>query len=600
MTSNSSPGTTSAATLDHDHAVLGSAAGGPEEPSDPGIRHSEPLPPSWVPLYEMPMGTPTRKLRIVTIGAGVSGIGFAYNIRHMHRLSDGDPEALTEHTIYEANNDVGGTWLANEYPGIACDAPAHAYTFAFEPNPRWSSFYASGPEIQDYIKRTVAKYDLDRDLKLQHRVEHAEFDETEAKWLLRVRRLQDNTVFDDTCDILISATGFLSRWRWPSIPGLQSFKGHLVHSAAWNAHGQFDYTGKRLGVIGNGSSAIQILPQLTPVAAQLVNFIRQPAWITPGFGSTAINDAANYTYSEEEKAEFAKHPDKLRQYRKYAEHGANAAFDLFVKDSLAQSEAKKVTAQKMHERLGGDEFLTKKLIPAFHTPIGCRRATPGPGYLESFTQNHVSVITEPIELITASGIRTSDGTEVKLDAIICATGFDVSYCPPWPIIGRNGTRLDEHWKDEPFAYLGLMTSRFPNLFMFAGPNSPIAHNSIMSCLQWSAEWMCKWIRKIAKEDIKFIEPRPEVVEELNTYADEIMRTLVWSHGTRSWYKNHRVNGRVTAVWAGSGISYYKMIKDLRPEDFEIVYRTKNRFRFMGNGRTRVEFTNDADLAFYMD
>lgn len=371
-----------------------------------------------------------------------------------------------------------------------------------QPNPNWSSFYASGPEIQAYIKRTVAKYELDKDVKLGHRVEGAQFDELEGKWLLKVRRLGDDVTFDDACDILVSAAGFLSRPRWPSLPGLQSFQGHLVHSAAWDARGSFDYTGKRVGIIGNGSSAIQILPQLAPNTAQLVNFIRRPTWTTPGFGSEAIGEATNYVYTQEEKREFADDAAKLKQYRKYAEQGANAAFDLFVKDSQAQAEAQRAIAKRMRERLGGNEALTQKLVPGFDSPVGCRRATPGPGYLEAFTQGQASVVTDPIELVTGSGIRTASGSMFELDAIICATGFDVSYVPPWHVVGRNGKRLDEHWKDEPWAYLGLMASGFPNFFMFAGPNSPIAHSSVMSLVHWNAEWVCKWIQKIAEEDIK--------------------------------------------------------------------------------------------------
>ncbi|PSR83016.1 hypothetical protein BD289DRAFT_293034 [Coniella lustricola] len=578
------------------------------QPTSSCSHHGRPLPPSWVALYPKPKGTPTKRLRIVTIGAGLSALGFAYQLQHAYGLTEGGSggltdgeeasEAFAEHCIYEANSDIGGTWLVNTYPGVACDFPAHVYTFPFEPNPNWSSYYASGPEIQAYIKRTVAKYHLDRDVKLQHRVEHARFDEAEGRWYLKIRRGLEHGLVDDVCDVLVSATGFLSRWCWPSIPGLvDDYKGHRVHTAAWKDAGEFDYAGKRIGVIGNGSSAIQVLPQLAPQAGHLINFIRNPSWITPGFGSVAIQHADNYLYTEEEKQAFARDPEKLKQYRKSIQAGANGAFGLFEKGGKAQEDAQRATAELMLARLGGDEELARRMIPSFD--IGCRRASPGPGYLEAFTRDNVDLVTQPIERVTSSGIRTTDGNEFELDAIVCATGFDVSYRPPWPLVGRWGVALDEHWKDEPYAYLGLMAAGFPNLFMFAGPNSPIGHGGLMPTLQWAAEWMCKWIKKMAEEDIKFVDPKPEVVEELNAYGDEIMQTLVWSGGCRSWYKNHRVDGRVTAVWPGSGLSYYEMTHTLRPEDFEIVYRSKNRFRFMGNGRTKMEYSSGADLAFYV-
>lgn len=352
-----------------------------------------------------------------------------------------------------------------------------------------------------YFKRTVAKYHLDRDVKLNHRVEHARFDEAEGNWHLKIRRMDTDETITDTCDILVSATGFLSHWRWPSIPGLHDFQGHLAHSAGWDSQGgEYDYTNKRIGIIGNGSSAIQILPRLAPRAAHLTNFIRHPTWITAGLGSAAIDGAANYTYTDAEKKRFREDPGALRAYRKRLQHATNVGFELYVKGSAAQDEARRVTERKMRERLGGNEELAGKLIPDWE--VGCRRATPGPGYLEALTRENVSLVTEGIERVTASGVRTRGGREVELDAIVCATGFDVSHRPPWPLVGRGGRSLAEHWEEEPYSYLSLMASGFPNFFMFGGPNSPVGHGSLMSQLQWSAEWMCKWVKKMACEDIK--------------------------------------------------------------------------------------------------
>lgn len=349
-----------------------------------------------------------------------------------------------------------------------------------------------------------------------------------------------------------------------------------MHSAVWNK--DYDYANKRIGVIGNGSSAIQIVPKLVEEAAHLTNFVRRPTYITPGLGSAIIGGATQHVYSEEEKKRFRDDPEYLKQYRKKIQHGSNVAFEMFAKGSEAQAKARQETADMMAAKLNHDEELTRKLTPEWE--VGCRRATPGPGYLESFTRDNVSLVSESIEAVEEKGIRTVDGKLHEFDAIVCATGFDVSHRPPWPLVGRHGLTLAEAWEEEPMSYLSLAASGFPNFFMFSGPNAPVGHGSLMAGLQWSADWMVQWIRKMAAEDIAWVDVRPEVVDEFNAYADEIMQTLVWSGGCQSWYKNHRVDGKVTAVWAGSVIGYKEMIDHIRPEDFEIKYRSKNRFRFM--------------------
>lgn len=500
-----------------------------DKPSPPE-RYGEPLPSSWIPLYKKPQRTPTRKLRIACIGAGISAMNLAYKIYHEWRDTLGDH---TELVIYEANDDIGGTWLVNKYPGVACDVPAHIYSFVHEPNPDWSSYYAPGGEILQYFKKTVAKYGLDRDVKTGHRVSHAQWNEDAGKWNLQLETKEGKLA--DSCDILVSAVGFLSKWRWPDITGLHDFNGDLMHSASWDEH--FNASGKRIAVIGNGSSAIQISPQLVEKAAHLSNFIRNSTYITPGLGSSIIGGQTQYHYTEEEKRNFRDNPTALRDYRRKIQASSNRAFDMFVKNSAAQRAGRKATADQMKSKLGNDEDLAARLTPEYE--VGCRRATPGPGYLEAFKRSNVSLVTDSIERITPTGILTKTGQELEFDSIICATGFDVSHHPPFPLIGRDNISLAEQWKDEPTSYLSLCVNNFPNFFTFSGPNAPVGHGSLMAGIGWSADYICQWIRKIAEEDIKSVQVQADAVEEFNAYSDEIMQTLAWSGGCHSVSCCHR-------------------------------------------------------------
>lgn len=280
-----------------------------------------------------------------------------------------------------------------------------------------------------------------------------------------------------------------------------------------------------------------------------------------------------------------------------------------------QSQAIEATTQLMLTKLNGYHDLAEKLIPNW--PIGCRRATPGLDYLEALIQPHVSLVQEPIQRVTEHGITTADGLSRDFDAIICATGFDVSYRPNFPLRGRDGIDLAEKWKDSatttaatgPLAYFSICVPGFPNYFMFTGPNAPVGHGSLMAGLGWAADYIAKWIVKLAEEDIKWVDVKEDATQEFNAYADRIMQTLVWSSPCKSWYKNsnndnndenHNAEGRVTALWAGSGLGFREMVSSLRPEDFVIRYQSSNRFRFMGNGRVKQEFQPGVDLAWFMD
>jgi hypothetical protein len=275
----------------------------------------------------------------------------------------------------------------------------------------------------------------------------------------------------------------------------------------------------------------------------------------------------------------------------------NKGFRIYRKDSTPNSNATTATIERMRKALNHNEELCSKLIPSW--TLGCRRLNPGEGYLESFLLPNVKLTNSPILSITPTGIQTSD-QHYALDIIVCATGFDVSHVPHYSVTGRHGYTLASKWAFEPESYLSVACPDFPNYLIFTGPNATVGHGTLLTSMDWTANYMCKWLRKMASEGIKSIAPKQSATDEFVRYGDEIHKTLVWTGSCSSWYKNHRQDGRVTATWPGSALLYREMISELRPEDWEMQYWNRNRFSFMGNGFTALEMQQGADLSFYVE
>ncbi|KAL1863245.1 hypothetical protein Plec18170_000077 [Paecilomyces lecythidis] len=547
----------------------------------------ETKPSKWVPVLNQPVYTP-RKIRVVCVGAGFSGLIIAHKYKYELQMDD-----YIDLTIYEKNEDVGGTWFENRYPGIACDVPAHIYTFPFEPNPDYSCFYAGGQEIWEYVKRTTAKYHLDEHVQFNSRVISTIWDDQSGSWKVKVQR-QDGVIIEDTADVLVNGSGILNKWRWPDIKGLHSFQGKLLHSATWDP--SLDWTGKRVAIIGNGSSAIQILPKMQPNAGSIVTYIRTPTWISANFASQfAAKDGKNFFYTEEQKKRLRENPDELIKLRHDIEAGFNEFFYTLLRDSPQQAASWDSYQRQMKERLGDNPELHEKLIPKWK--VGCRRLTPGDGYLEALREPNVAIDNSGIQEITPTGI-ISNSRKDDFDIIVCATGFDVSFSPFWEVIGKDGVSLAEQWKEDPEAYFGICAPNMPNYFIINGPNCPVGHGSLISVMDWAAAWILRWCRKIATEDIESVQVRQDATEEYNIYTQEFMKRTVWTSGCRSWYKNNKIDGKVTGVYAGSILHYKEILESFRAEDFLFEYRNKNRFQFMGNGLA-IRETVGGDLAYYL-
>ncbi|ORY01282.1 cyclohexanone monooxygenase [Clohesyomyces aquaticus] len=528
-----------------------------------------------------------RHLRIVCVGAGAAGLQIAYKAERA--LTDIDL------VIYEKNSDIGGTWLENRYPGCTCDIPSHSYQFTWARNPKWSQYYSSSEEIWQYFKDVATKYDLEKYVQLKTSVQSAAWDEESGQWKLRILK-PDGKEVDDWCDVLISGSGVLNSWKYPKIPGLDLFKGKLMHSARWD--NTYDLAGKAVAVIGGGSSAVQIIPGIQPKVGKLFAFLRSPVWITTGFGAKyAGPGGTNFEYPREDIKKFNENPEEYTKYCRDIEGELNKRFNLMHMHSKDQKNSRDLIANMMAEKLN-NEKLTKKLVPDF--ALGCRRMTPGSGYLESLSKENVEVIHESAVRLTETGIVDESGVEHEVDVIICATGFDTSFTPHFKVTGRNGADIHNQFGDFPIGYLGIMAENFPNMFLLIGPNGPASHSSVLPILEWYTRYAFQMIEKFQTENIKSFEPKKGAIKDLYNHTHELMKRLVWSSACRSWFKMGKTHGPVTAIYPGSRLHFFELLKHVRWEDYELTYKTNNRFQFLGNGYTAREQSADGDPVWYFD
>ncbi|GAM39067.1 hypothetical protein TCE0_034f10308 [Talaromyces pinophilus] len=538
-------------------------------------------------IIEQPIGT-RRPIRIACMGAGYSGLMMA--IMFSETMKDKNAELV----IYERNKDLGGTWLENRYPGCKCDIPAHNYAYSFAPNPEWPNYYATSQQIHEYMHQVADKYDCNKYIKYEHSIKSAVWNENDAKWAIKVQK-GDGSVLEDNVDVFINAGGVLNNWKWPNIEGLHNFKGKLIHSARWDE--DYDFTGKRVASIGIGSSGIQIVPQLAKVVDSMDVYIRTQTWISPapGINEPTAKDPdmdSEYNFTKE-TLELFKDPEVLREYRVAIMDRRIENFKRAIADSDIQKRAQEMFRKSMIERLGDSEKGRKAaeyLLPDF--PVGCRRQTPGPGFLEAVTQENIELRWDDVVRVTENGIVTRSGETKEYDVIVCATGFDTSFKPSFPLVGRNGVDLAQKWNNEqPKAYFGFSVPDMPNYFCFIGPNSPISNGSLILGIQATAVYIYKWLEKLQTEMIRSFEIRNDANEEYNQHMQRYLERTVWTRGCRSWYKRGTVDGPVVAIYGGTSFHFMEAIKNPRWEDFVIDRMPEarfNRYAYLGDGFTRRE------------
>lgn len=478
---------------------------------------------------------------IAIIGAGFGGIGMAIQLKKA---------GIESFTIFDRAGEVGGTWRDNTYPGAACDVPSHAYSLSFEPNPKWSRKYSPADEIQDYILGLVDKWKLRGRIRFNTDIVGASFDDTTGAWTIRTGDGEDFKA-----RVVISAVGGLVDPAYPDIPGIESFEGKKIHTARWDH--DYDLRGKRVGVIGTGASAVQVVPAIAPEVAELEVFQRTPAWVVPK------RDAV---YSDRLKKLLARFPVLLRISRAFKYWTSELLGPMIFLDAPRLSAVGEKLSLAHLESQVKDPELRRKLRPEFQ--FGCKRVLVSDEYWASFERGNVSLECEAIDEIRPRGIHTRDGALHELDAIVFATGFELGLArAPFPVVGRDGRSLDESWAEGAVAYKGMTVSGFPNWFILMGPNTGPGHTSVLVYTEAQISHALQAIRKLRDEGLKFVDIRQEVQDRYNERIQGRMKYMVWPNCS-SWYLSK--DGSNHSLYPGFASEYVVSAHNFHPEEYQIA------------------------------
>jgi cation diffusion facilitator CzcD-associated flavoprotein CzcO len=462
-----------------------------------------------------------RPLRFAIVGAGMSGILAAIRL---------EEAGYGDVVIYEKADRLGGTWRENTYPGIACDVPSHLYSYSFAPNPEFSRIYSPGNEIQAYFEGVAHRWGVDRRIRFGTEIARCEL--RDGRW-----RLETTAGAHDAADVVIAATGVLHHPNLPRIPGLETFAGARFHSARWD-HG-VPLDGRRVGIIGTGSTAVQMVSALVERVGRLTLFQRTAQWIAP---------QENPAYDAETLALFRRDPAALRELRAqlstvFTETFANAVVD-------ATSPQMENLAQICRENLETnvvDPVLREKLRPSYRA--ACKRLIISPDFYAAIQRPNAELVTEGIERVEPQGVRTSDGRLHELDVLVLATGFRADrFLRPIDVVGQKGTRLDDAWAKRPTAYLSISIPGFPNLFMLNGPNGPVGNFSLIEVAELQMAYILQLVAELRDGRCRTIGPSAAATAAFDTARVEAAKKTVWMTGCRSWYLDDR---GIPAVWPWS-------------------------------------------------
>ncbi len=463
------------------------------------------------------MGTGEREFRVVVIGAGMAGILSAIKLRE---------SGIGDVAVYEKAERLGGTWRENTYPGLACDVPSHLYSYSFALNPDWTRSFSEGAEILAYFDRVADEHGVVPLIRFGEEVTGCEW--RDGRW-----HLSTAAGTRDEADVVIAATGVLHHPRYPDIEGLEDFAGACFHSARWDHDVSID--GARVGIVGTGSTAVQITGGIVDRVAHLSLFQRTAQWVAR---------LDNPAYDEATRQLFREDPERLRGVH----DSLSQAFEGFSHcvvdaDSPAMAAVEQACLDNLEDSVTDPE-LRERLRPDYRA--GCKRLVLSDNFYEAIQHPDAELVTEGIERVEAAGVRTRDGELRELDVLVLATGFHAdAFLRPMGVVGRDGTRLADVWADRPTAYLSISIPEFPNLFLLNGPNGPVGNFSLIEVAELQLAYVLQLVDQLRSGACREISASQAATDDFEEERLEASRHTIWATGCTSWYLDDR---GVPAVW----------------------------------------------------
>ena len=474
-----------------------------------------------------------REVEVAILGAGMSGLCMAIQLQRA---------GVHDFVLIEKSAGIGGTWWDNRYPGAQVDVPAPAYSFSFAPNAEWTHRFADAAEIQRYQQRLAEQHGLAEHTLLGVAVAQARFDAEAGRWRLLLDNGERLIARFFAC-----STGVLNTARWPDIPGLAAFEGRLLHSARWPEG--LELAGQRVGVIGTGSTAAQLVPAIAPQVKHLTVFQRTPNWILPRLDR-------HYGWLDRWLTRLPGYAPLVRRCWVQVMEWGRRGFD---EGTLARRMM--VAAAQAHRRRSlPDARLQEQLTPPY--PLGCKRIIYSNDYYSALCREQTELVTSGIRAVTPRGVLTDDGREHELDVLVCATGYDTVHpLAGVHIEGLEGRLLADVWCEGAQAYLGISVAGFPNFFLMLGPNTATGHTSTLLYIEPQVQHAIACMQRVRREGRRWIGVRADVAEAHDRAQQQRLATSVWSQ-CRSWYRAE--SGRIVAIWPGYTAEYVKAVR--RPVD----------------------------------
>ncbi|MEV8375336.1 NAD(P)/FAD-dependent oxidoreductase [Kribbella sp. NPDC056861] len=482
-------------------------------------------------------------VEVAVVGSGFAGICMGIKLRQA---------GCENFVILEQADRLGGTWRDNTYPGCACDVPSYLYSFSFEQNPHWTRMFAPWDEILGYLEHCAAKYGIADKIRYGADVTEAAYDEASGHWTVTVNGTETLRT-----QALVTGVGGLYKPNFPDLPGLDSFTGKVFHSAEWDH--EHDLTGRRVAVVGTGASAIQFVPPVAEQAAHLDLYQRTAPWVTPK-PDRAIGRA--------ERALHARFPAGQRAIRDVIYWGLEGRGLGFAGNPKLMKGLELQAKRHLHKQIT-DPVLRAKLTPDYQ--IGCKRVLLSNEYYPALTRDNVDVITSGITRVTPTGVVAADGVERECDTIVLGTGFEVfANLTRMGILGRDGVDLADAWKQNGIgAHLGITVSGFPNLFLLAGPNTWLAHSSMVFMIESQVRYVMQALDLLRRRDAKEIEVREDAQERFVRQTQDDLGNTVWETGCTNWYLD--AQGRNSTSWPAFTTSYWRRTRRLDPADFVLTH-----------------------------